>query len=537
VSSLGRCLWALLWLAGLAWPATASADVRRFGLLVANNDGPKGTVPLLFAHADLARMQGVLQELGGYEPRDLASVTGGQRRQVLAAFGNLRPQMDAARAAGDEVLFLFYYSGHADGDALKLGPGELSYDELERMLDTSGADVRLAIIDACQSGALTRTKAAKPAPSFVFELEEQLGTQGTVILTSSTGDEASQESDEIGGSYFTHFLVSGLYGAADRDRDGQVTLAEAYDHVYAETVLRTSGTREGAQHPSFGWDLAGEGDLVLTDLDTARASLIFDASQTGAFAVFDLTRRAFVAEVDLDAPAAADRRLAVRPGRFQIQERFPTHLRVADAVIQAGESVSIQDLDFRSVRYEDDVAKGWLDKQARRARLPDTSVQLVVSRTTPLGSDAADEFIPPLGGVGASWRLQTREGRWAAVDLQGVRGRGAIQVDGIDPEPTALGGVRTGVEAGFSTLDRTWQAGAGLRVEALYLRRTFPDEESQDAQRLNAPAVGGTGFVGWHPGRFEFDLSLRLLAVPVPLEDERLGFGLAALSLSAGYRF
>ncbi len=526
-----------LLLAALVVPGTARADVRRFGLLIANNDGPKGTVPLLFAHQDLARMEGVLRELGGFESRDLVTVTAAQRRQVLTAFGGLRDRIAEARAAGDEVVFLFYYSGHADGEALMLGPGQLRFDELERMLDTSGADVKLAIVDACHSGALTRTKAATPAPSFVFELDETLGTQGTVILTSSTGSEASQESDEIGGSYFTHFLVSGLYGAADRDRDGSVTLAEAYDHVYAETVLRTAGTREGAQHPSFGWELAGEGDLVITDLDTARSALVFGGSLDGAYAVFDLTRRAYVGEVDLADTGGVERRLAIRPGRVQIQERFPTHLRVADAVIQAGEVVVVQDLDFRSVRYEDDVAKGWLDRQARRARLPDSSVQLEVSRARSLGSAAAADFLPHLTGVGASWHLQWREGRWAAADLAGVGGRASVEVAGVAPEPVTLGGVVGGAEAGFATLDRSWQAGAGLRLEGLYVRRSFPDDPGQEPQRLNAPAAGLTGFIGWHPGRFELDLTLRAVFVPVPFEGERLGFGLMTASLAGGYRF
>ena len=44
----------------------------------------------------------------------------------------------------------------------------------------------------------------------------------------STSSDASQESDEIGGSYFTHYLVSGMRGAADANGDQLVTLAEVY---------------------------------------------------------------------------------------------------------------------------------------------------------------------------------------------------------------------------------------------------------------------------------------------------------------------
>jgi hypothetical protein len=404
------------------------------------------------------------------------------------------------------------------------------------MLDNSGADVRLAFVDACQSGVLTRTKAASRAPSFVFELSERLGTRGTVIVTSSAGDETSQESDEIGGSYFTHYLVSALYGAADRDHDQLVTLAEAYDYVYAETVLRTAGTRGGTQHPSFGWDLTGEGDLILTDLDASRAALIFDPSMSGSYAVFDLTRRSFVAEVNLKGTAQVDQKLAVRPRRIQVQERFPTHMRVADTVIRTGETVAVQDLEFRSVRYEDDVAKGWLSRQARRARLPDSSVRLVSGVIGAVGNEVASEYLPPMVGVGASVRLQ-QDGKWAVVDIQGVRVRSQVEITGIAKEPVAVGGAIGGIGAGFSTLDRGWQAGGGLRIDGLVLRRTFPSDGTQQPQWLNAPALGVTGFIGWHPGRFELDMDVRIMAVPITFEQEQFGFLMASAALSGGYRF
>ena len=87
-----------------------------------------------------------------------------------------------------------------------------------------------------------------------------------VILTSSTSDEDSQESDAIGGSYFSHHLASGLLGGADRSGDGRVTLFEAYAYAYDRTVADTAESAAGAQHPTFSYDLAGNGDLVLTDV-------------------------------------------------------------------------------------------------------------------------------------------------------------------------------------------------------------------------------------------------------------------------------
>ena len=60
--------------------------------------------------------------------------------------------------------------------------------------------------------------------------------EGHAFLTSSSADEAAQESDRIGGSFFTHYLITGLRGGADANADGKVTLGEAYQFAFAETV-------------------------------------------------------------------------------------------------------------------------------------------------------------------------------------------------------------------------------------------------------------------------------------------------------------
>ena len=137
---------------------------------------------------------------------------------------------------------------------------------LKARIAASPVDVRIAILDSCRSGALTRTKGARKAPAFEIQSESPRDAKGLVILTSSTSDEDSQESDAIGGSYFSHHLASGLLGGADRSGDGRVTLFEAYAYAYDRTVADTAESAAGAQHPTFSYDLAGNGDLVLTDV-------------------------------------------------------------------------------------------------------------------------------------------------------------------------------------------------------------------------------------------------------------------------------
>jgi hypothetical protein len=83
-------------------------------------------------------------------------------------------------------------------------------------------------------------------------------------MASSGATELSQESDRLRSSYFTHHLVSALRGAGDSDRDGQVTLSEAYHYAYHRTLVDTASTAVGTQHATLETGLRGKGEIVLT---------------------------------------------------------------------------------------------------------------------------------------------------------------------------------------------------------------------------------------------------------------------------------
>ena len=62
------------------------------------------------------------------------------------------------RNSGGRNEVLFYYSGHADEKGLRLGNEIYAWKELRKRIDALNADVKIAVIDACGSGAITRLK-------------------------------------------------------------------------------------------------------------------------------------------------------------------------------------------------------------------------------------------------------------------------------------------------------------------------------------------------------------------------------------------
>ena len=235
MSSLLRLLLVIL-LSLAALPAAAeegAAPLRRFALIAGANDGGEGRVRLRYAVSDATAVAKVLTELGGLAEEDRVVLVEPTPSALLDGFAQLRERMGASAGEGRTEL-LVYYSGHSDEAGLLLGGERVGYAELRRSIDAMPADVRIAILDSCASGAITRAKGGTMRAPFLVDASG--GVKGHAFLTSASADEAAQESDSIGGSFFTHYLVSGMRGAADSTRDGRVTLNEAYHFAFASTL-------------------------------------------------------------------------------------------------------------------------------------------------------------------------------------------------------------------------------------------------------------------------------------------------------------
>ncbi|MFZ5470716.1 MAG: caspase family protein [Myxococcota bacterium] len=340
----------------LCAPAHAQGPLHRFALVAGNDDGGEGTRPLLYARDDARKIHDILTRLGGVRPEDASLLLNAAAEDFLLALGELeRKARDAARR-GERTALLVYYSGHAKDGALRLGRSKLPFEALKGRLAQAPADVRIAVFDACRSGGLTRTKGVRRAPAFEVESDATRAAKGLVILTSSAADEDSQESDLIGGSYFSHHLASAMLGDADRSGDGRVSLSEAYAYAYDRTVADTAESAAGAQHPTFSYDLAGNGDVVLTDVAERREGLLFPAeAPAGSYYVVD--ERGFMSAEVVKA-AGAERRIALSPGTYFLKRRLADRLRVGKVEVGAGKVVRVDEGSLRDVAFADDPMKG-----------------------------------------------------------------------------------------------------------------------------------------------------------------------------------
>lgn len=483
---IGLAIGVLAW----AWQA-AAFEPHRFALVVGAPAGGPGTQKLRYAERDAKRIHAILTRLGGVRPEDARLLLSTGSEQMRRSLDELSERSRAARARGEETLLLVYYSGHAKDGELRLGDSRLPLDALRASLQSAPSDVRIGLIDSCQSGAIARTKGARKAPAFDVSRASSPGPQGLVLIASSAADEDSQESDAIGASFFTHYLASGLQGDADASGDGKVTLAEAYAYAYGRTVGSTVGTAAGVQHPVYLYDLGGAGDVVLTELAPSAGGLVFPPALEGLYVVLDGSHRA-VAEVA--KPAGATRRLVLPAGSYTVKKRLPSEagLLIGDFEVRQT-AVEVDEVRMERLPLEKDPQKGF--GGARWSLMAGLGGQYFFDGAARTG------LFPPavLGGVELIVRDDLGHGLVWGLDLALGSGSSALALDSTSSLNVRFGEVSGGISLWKDFEAGTFTFSAGIRVAAIYLWRDFPNQPAQlPSQHFFTVTPGIVGAASWH---------------------------------------
>jgi hypothetical protein len=535
-------------LAAVCAAAPARAGIVRYAVVAGNNLGLASAEPLRFAERDAERMGELLVDLGRVLPENLAVLRGAGPDDLRRAFDDVADR--AARADGD-VVFVFYYSGHADSGWLRMGGQGIALEEIRRRLEELPVKVRVAIVDACQSGAITRAKGGKVVSPFLEDLPVRV--EGLVILTSASAAEAAQESDVIGSSFFSHHLMSGLRGPADASGDGAVSAVEAYDYAYRLTVRETEGTAAGAQHPTFLYALEGEGDVPLTMVGLGRARVELDAAVDGTLMFLD-SRGGIAAEVV--KRAGAPMILALVPGRYEVRWRPAEGLYSATLHLADGDARSLGPGDFRWRPVQRGTPKGILGGTGP-GPLPDVPLGGGASwggagsrpATVPAdGSPAEDgggggppdpeegEFDPEGPGYDDSRSFARIEGARLAPPLAfgiSLVGPGVPQIiNGEGPRGGALLGVFTAAAVGSLALGRNADRfrsdggrAAGLAGAAALGYAAFYAYAFSAVDAFYSVTRGGPGLPDLDEVRVDLDFSLATSLGRGPRGDPDLGFG------------
>ena len=245
-----------------------------FVLLIGINKYPADIPSLEYCVSDTEGLAASLKKVGVPADRIIVMVDDAKNVVLRPSRANIERQIELITdlvTENDQLVVAF--SGHGaqiEGEAY-LCPNDVDLDKRESFLprkwvyerlENSVARKKLFITDACRNEITV-----KGAKSIVGakSLGDPLGdveSYGFALLASCSKNQKSYEDDTFKHGVFTYFVMKGLEGAADTDKDGRVTFGELYTYVLSNTRQHVLTTRQRAQVPMRGGEFSG--DFVLT---------------------------------------------------------------------------------------------------------------------------------------------------------------------------------------------------------------------------------------------------------------------------------
>ena len=203
----------------------------------------KGIPPVDFAARDAQAMHDYLTRSMGFDEKNVVLL-----RNEEAGKTDLEKYLGpwlANRVTPKSKVFI-YYAGHGapnpvsgegylipyDGDPnytdIAAYPVKLLYDTLAK-LPTSKVTV---VLDSCFSGQGTRSLIAQGARPLVNAAKNEAGIgSNTVVLTAAGGSQISTYEPDAQHGLLTYYILKGLKGAADTDKNGEITTEKLFAYV------------------------------------------------------------------------------------------------------------------------------------------------------------------------------------------------------------------------------------------------------------------------------------------------------------------
>ena len=404
-----RFKWAAL-AVGLGSLCASAQPEEQLAVIAGANLGGSEDEPLRYAETDARRVRDLLVELGEVRSDRAILTLGGGPEDLLQALTEVRGRAAEIQRTGKRIILLVYYSGHGDEDGLHLPRGTLPLAQFRAEMARVPADVRVVFLDACRSAG--RGKGVHRGPPFDLAISSD-APRGSVEMRASSAGEAAQESDELSGAVFTHFLLSGMRGAADTDGDGRVTLSELYSYAYRRTLLR-SGAGPVLQHPTLTADLSGAGEVIVTRPAKASATIEFPTGPE-RYLVFAIPSAAVMGEVAGDEAS----RLGVPPGRFLVARRTDKSTAVATVDLTWGGRQRLSEKDFQPISREELALRGGtIDLRVRRIE-PLAGVEFAPGTAQPYAVRAGAVFAWSKGIVGLELEAAYLGGPSSTAGLEG----------------------------------------------------------------------------------------------------------------------
>nr|WP_255203478.1 caspase family protein [Myxococcus sp. AM011] len=449
------------------------------------------------------------------------------RAAILAALRELRKQAHRP----DDVVVV-YFSAHGtlardatgelrrflvtrDASYRAIAQTALSMDMLKAEFDALSSRRRLLVLASCHSGngksllpkELEKELAGVKSGFYARPLEES--SRASMVFAACDWGETAREDEGLRNDIYTHFLVEGLGGGADRNTDGAVTATEAHDYARRRTFAFT----EGRQRPSAEILEVGADPVVLSG----------NIARTGRPELFSYNPRldGFTLKVDGEARTELPGGAAVTPGKRTVElTKGDAVLLRRDVEVSAGERLPLEQLLSEA--------------------FPRRSLSLLGGMFTFADERSRKELLPLAPEVAVSLRLEDRPlpDFGLLFDVSFSTGRRALQLQPDDEIPFRYTTFSAGMALPYLWRWERLTLFAGPRVAALYLGRSFEVDTLASGQSFFTVSPGVVGGMVLRVGeRLELMTQAQLMLTYVVVDGEGQAVGFTGGWAGVGYRF
>lgn len=331
----------------------SGSGVERYGIYVGSNKGGDGRTQLSYAGSDAKNIRKVMADIGGIPEENSFLLLDPDKNEIDYILSVISEKIIRNSIKPNRSEFLFYYSGHSDEDGLFLGNQKYEYEKLKTAISEIPTDIHVVILDSCYSGNFIRSKGGQRKKPFL--IDDSSIVKGHAYLSSSSESESSQESDEIGASFFTNSIITGLRGAADSSGDKKVTLNELYSYAFNDTLKKTENSKSGPQHPNFNITLVGSGDLVLSDFSEAD-SLVSISKEIKGKLIFRNGEGKLVSEINkFDSTSVL---LALPRDVYTVTLINESEAFQSELLLRKNETLILAKKNFESINQKKNIERG-----------------------------------------------------------------------------------------------------------------------------------------------------------------------------------
>jgi uncharacterized caspase-like protein len=204
------------------------AQGKLYAVLVGVSEYRDASDNLTSCHRDAIEMYDLLKR--HTSPSNLTLLT--NRRACRDSI--LRAAADLFTKTHPEDIVVFFFSGHGNSGCFYAHDKILPFKSLQAIFRKTKANRKLIFADACFSGTLRTSQPHTDTGA------TSMGSN-VLLFLSSRSNQTSIDEPSLKNGLFTFFLLAGLRGGADANRDRTITAKELFDFVGPKVKEQSRG--------------------------------------------------------------------------------------------------------------------------------------------------------------------------------------------------------------------------------------------------------------------------------------------------------